>query len=207
MIMVTHFIMVFIYSRFSEFRQYLNIAMLQIICILTVILFFPLYAHAGTDTQIIIDTTNLNLKVVHKNKTQLILKNISIGRFGASRFRVKGDNQTPLGTFRIGWIKPHSRFYRFFGLDYPNRESADLALAEGKISQRTWEAIINAIETGGIPPQNTSLGGHLGIHGIGKGNHTVHSRFNWTNGCIALTNSQIDQLTPWLTLGTRVIIR
>jgi murein L,D-transpeptidase YafK len=177
-----------------------------IACILNIILFFPLSSHADADTWIIIDTTDLHLKVMHKNKVQLTLENISIGRFGASRSRMKGSNQTPLGTFHINWIKPHSRFYRFFGIDYPNRESADLALAEGRISHETWKTIIDAIKTNGSPPQDTPLGGYLGIHGIGKGDQEIHSRFNWTNGCIALTNTQIDQLSLWLKPGMRVVI-
>jgi lipoprotein-anchoring transpeptidase ErfK/SrfK len=35
----------------------------------------------------------------------------------------------------------------------------------------------------------------------------VHNRFNWTNGCIALTNEQIDELAGWAVVGTRISIR
>ena len=181
--------------------------MLRIICISVILFLSVSFAHADSGTWIVVDTTNLHLKVMHENTPQLTLENISIGRFGASQSRMKGDNQTPLGTFRISWIKPHSRFYRFFGIDYPNRELADLALAEGRISRHVWETIIDAIKAGRVPPQNTPLGGYLGIHGVGKGDRKTHSRFNWTNGCIALTNAQIDQLAPWIKPGTKVVIR
>lgn len=144
---------------------------------------------------------------MRENKVLLTFDNIAIGRYGASRSRMKGDNQTPLGSFQISWIKQHNRFYRFYGINYPNQEVADLALSEGRISRQVWENIANTIESTGSPPQDTSLGGYIGIHGIGKGEQTVHSRFNWTNGCIAITNAQIDQLNPWIKLGTRVVIR
>jgi lipoprotein-anchoring transpeptidase ErfK/SrfK len=35
----------------------------------------------------------------------------------------------------------------------------------------------------------------------------VHNRFNWTNGCIALTNDQVDELAGWVNVGTKVRIR
>lgn len=161
---------------------------------------------AETGTWIAVDTTKLQLSVMQNNEVRLVFENISIGRFGASPSRMKGDNQTPLGTFRISRIKPSSRYYRFFGIDYPNRESADLALSEGRITREIWQSIIDSINNTGIGPQDTPLGGYLGIHGTGRGDLSVHARFNWTNGCIALTNSQLDQLAPWLKPGTRVVI-
>jgi hypothetical protein len=169
-------------------------------------IFLHSYCFASNEIWIAVDTSKLKLSIMQNDKTKLVFDNISIGRFGASQSRMKGDNQTPLGTFRISWIKPHSRFYRFFGIDYPNRDSADLALTEGRITQEIWKSIIDGIDNNGIAPQDTPLGGYLGIHGVGRGDLAVHSRFNWTNGCIALTNTQIDQLSPWLKPGMRVVI-
>ncbi|MCP5245074.1 MAG: L,D-transpeptidase, partial [Burkholderiales bacterium] len=47
----------------------------------------------------------------------------------------------------------------------------------------------------------------IGIHGIGRGDPEIHDQFHWTNGCIALTNEQIDQLGKWLKPGVMVKIR
>ena len=58
-----------------------------------------------------------------------------------------------------------------------------------------------------MPPQQTALGGHIGIHGIGAGDPRIHEDFNWTSGCIALTNAQIDDLAGWVRLGMRVVVR
>ncbi len=58
-----------------------------------------------------------------------------------------------------------------------------------------------------IPPQNTPLGGQLGIHGLGRGDLDIQRTINWTNGCVALTNHDIRRLGQWVHVGTRVIIR
>ena len=159
---------------------------------------------ANSDIWINVDTQNLTLSVMKGETIEAVFDNIAIGRFGASKARMMGDNRTPLGSFRISWIKESKRYHRFFVFDYPNREAADLALTENRITKETWQAIINAIEAGRLPPQETPLGGYLGIHGLGQGDHKVHEKFNWTNGCIALTNWQIDKLSKWLKPGTVV---
>ncbi|CAE6509404.1 MAG TPA: murein L,D-transpeptidase [Nitrosomonas nitrosa] len=175
--------------------------------ILIVFLFFSLPSSAHQDIWINVDTENLTLAVMNGEAIEVVFDNIAIGRFGASKARMKNDDRTPLGSFRIGWIKEKSQYYRFYGFNYPTREVADLALAENRIDKDTWQTIINAIEAGRIPPQNTPLGGYLGIHGIGKGDRKVHEQFNWTNGCIALTNEQLDKLSKWLKPGVLVEIR
>ncbi|MDZ7736419.1 MAG: L,D-transpeptidase [Gammaproteobacteria bacterium] len=62
-----------------------------------------------------------------------------------------------------------------------------------------------------MPPQNTALGGYIGIHGIGEVNDEKIMTFtqgqNWTAGCIALTNEQISELRQFVSIGTRIVIR
>lgn len=168
---------------------------------------FSLPGHTAQEIWILIDTSRQKLSVMRENEMLLVFDDIAIGRYGASRSRMKGSNQTPLGSFQISWIKRHNRYYRFYGINFPNQEMADLALAEGRISRQVWESITSAIESTGMAPQDTSLGGYIGIHGVGKGDQAVHSRFNWTNGCVAITNTQIDRLDPWIKLGMRVVIQ
>lgn len=176
-----------------------------LVLILCLLVSNPSSAH--NDIWINVDTQNLTLSVMNGETIEAVFDNIAIGRFGASKARMMGDNKTPLGSFRIGWIKEPSRYYRFFVFDFPNREAANLALAEKRITMETWQSIINAIEAGRTPPQDTPLGGYLGIHGLGRGDSKVHQQFNWTNGCIALTNKQIDKLSKWLKPGMLVEVR
>ena len=120
---------------------------------------------------------------------------------------MRGDATTPLGTFHVAWINRHSRFDTFYGLDYPSAPIAQSAFAEGSISQAELNAILQALRHHRTPPQNTPLGGELGIHGLGRGTPDVQQTVNWTDGCVALTNRQIRSLGRWIHLGTRVVIR
>ncbi len=162
--------------------------------------------HANEDVWIDVDTTAHTLKVMRGDVIQLTFENVAIGRFGTTWFKKTKDDKTPLGQFRIGWINEQSRYYRFFGLDYPNRETARRALADGRITEETWLSILETTNKERTPPQNTPLGGYIGIHGIGRGDPEVHDQFNWTNGCVALTNEQIDQLGEWAKPGVMVNI-
>lgn len=154
-----------------------------------------------------VDTTAHTLSVMQGDTTQAVFKNVAIGRYGTTWSKMTKDDKTPLGRFRVGWINEKSRYYRFFGLNYPNLDTAKRALDENRITEETWLSILEAKSMGKTPPQNTPLGGHIGIHGIGRGDQEIHHQYNWTNGCIALTNEQIDQLGKWIKPGILVNIR
>lgn len=132
---------------------------------------------------------------------------ISLGRGGASRLRISGDGKTPLGEFHINWIDRSSRFHIFLGLDYPTVDNAREAMEAGVMTPAQYVDYRFYVQEHGVPPQNTVLGGHIGIHGIGNGDPWVHEHFNWTEGCVAVTNAQIDTLADMISLGTRVVIR
>jgi hypothetical protein len=75
------------------------------------------------------------------------------------------------------------------------------------INEGQYKRIVRAQELGQIPPQDTPLGGQIGIHGLGSADARVHEVFDWTHGCIALTNSQIDHLSQLVDTGTLVKIK
>ena len=154
-----------------------------------------------------VDTTEHTLSVMQGDTIHAVFKNVAIGRYGTTWSKMTKDDKTPLGKFRIGWVNEKSRYYRFFGLNYPNIDTAKRALDENRITRETWLSILEAKSMGKPPPQDTPLGGHIGIHGIGRGDQEIHHEYNWTNGCIALTNEQIDQLSKWIRLGVLVNIR
>ncbi|MEE4377737.1 MAG: L,D-transpeptidase [Candidatus Competibacteraceae bacterium] len=156
---------------------------------------------------LLVDAKADTLTVMKGNRTLEVFDNIALGIRGAGIKHQRGDEITPVGTFRVGWVNPRSRFKLFFGLDYPNREYADRAYQQGRINTATYSRIINALEQGKTPPQNTPLGGQIGIHGVGAGDPEVHEYFNWTAGCIALDNAQIERLAKWVRIGTQVKIR
>lgn len=160
-----------------------------------------------TDTRVLIDIGDRSLSVLQGDSVKRTYRNISIGRGGSTSEKKQRDGKTPLGEFHIVRITSDTPFHRFFGIDYPDLERAERARLAGTISQARYNAISSAIRAKQVPPQGTVLGGYIGIHGIGKGNVAVHEDFNWTYGCIALTNAQIDDLSNWVRIGTKVLIR
>jgi len=111
----------------------------------------------------------------------------------------EGDGQTPLGTFYIPRRIPSSQFYRAFLISYPDIEDADQALKRGSISAWQHRSVVEAQKACREPPQQTSLGGLIEIHGEGGSS-------DWTLGCVAVDNSAIDQLWRTLDVGDSVII-
>lgn len=163
---------------------------------------------AGSDdVWLNIDTRSKVLRVMAGTDPVESFDRIAIGRRGASDDKARGDDKTPLGEFRIGWINQHSRFHRFFGFTYPNLHIARRAFARGLIGGETLQEIIAAHLAGSVPPQSTPLGGRIGIHGLGGANPTVHELFDWTHGCVALTDRQVDRLAQSVKIGMRVVIR
>jgi murein L,D-transpeptidase YafK len=98
----------------------------------------------------------------------------------------QGDRKTPEGWYRTS-DKPWSSFYAAIAVHYPDRADADAGLSGGRIDTATHQRISAALETGRKPPQSTPLGGEILIHGGGGDS-------DWTLGCVALDDADIDAL-------------
>jgi len=109
------------------------------------------------------------------------------------------DGRTPEGVFHIIARDSNSPNHLMLQLDYPGTVDADIALGRGLIDQRTHQDIYRNLTNGRIPPQNTALGGNIGIHGGGV------SR-NWTNGSVAVDDNVIEILWFACPNGTAVRI-
>jgi len=159
------------------------------------------------DIWVLVETEPRVLKVMQGEEELEIFPRVAIGRHGADLEKAHGDKKTPLGEYRIGWVNENSKFHRFLGLTYPNTDNAKRAYRDGMIDEETFRAIVRAELQEGVPPQNTALGGQIGIHGLGSADREIHDVFDWTSGCIALTNEEIDRLSRWIKKGTLVVIR
>jgi murein L,D-transpeptidase YafK len=177
------------------------------ICLLLICSFFALNVSAYDGIWLLVDTNALKIEVKRGEQTVDIIDGIAIGQSGAGEKTHRGDNITPNGEYRIGWVGERSTFHKFFGLNYPSIQDADRALRKGTIDQHTYNNILNAHLYNHVPPQNTPLGGRIGIHGLGNASEKIHRTMNWTHGCIALTNNQIDHLSQWVDTGTLVKIK
>jgi len=175
--------------------------------ILLVVMLLLSGASSAEDVWLLVDTPTRELRVMRNETVETVFRGVSIGRGGAGWKARAGDEVTPKGRYRISWVNKGSKFKLFLGLDYPRRVDAIRGLNAGIIDRRTYKRILSALERDEVPPQNTALGGFLGIHGVGDGDPAVHAAYNWTEGCIALTNQQIDELLGWAPKGTTVLIR
>jgi murein L,D-transpeptidase YafK len=154
-----------------------------------------------------IDTAHHVLYLKDGEKIVQVFDKIAIGKNGVTADKTVHDGKTPLGHYTIRWINDESRFHLFFGLDYPTPEHATAAFMSDRISAAELEAIFAAHERGEEPSGSTDLGGAIGIHGVGHGDMRIHENFDWTDGCVALTNEQIDELATRIGLGTVVVVR
>jgi murein L,D-transpeptidase YafK len=125
----------------------------------------------------------IDLLVVYKSKRTMqawsngnLIKTyrIALGRNPTGHKRHEGDMRTPEGTYTINARNPHSAFHKNLGISYPDDADTAYAAALGK------------------PP-----GGDIKIHGLRNGRgyrRRFHLWKDWTHGCIAVTNSEIDEL-------------
>lgn len=155
-----------------------------------------------------IDRRNFKLelysdKILVKTYKAVFGKNNSIVKTSANDF------VTPIGEYHICDIDVHSKYHKFLKLNYPNEKDAAEALKQGYISQDECVRILEALKRNDCPPADTKLGSNIGIHGIGEYDFIFRNlpfTFNWTNGSIAVSNKNIDELYSVVKIGTPVKI-
>jgi murein L,D-transpeptidase YafK len=134
--------------------------------------------------------------VVYKHDRKLVLLSrgmevksyrVALGGNPVGPKTQQGDHRTPEGSYVLDSRNPNSHFYKAFHVSYPN--SKDIAAAK-KL---------------GFSP-----GGDIMLHGlpkeyawVGKA-HTLH---DWTDGCIAVTNEEMDELWKLVPVGTPIEIK
>jgi murein L,D-transpeptidase YafK len=99
----------------------------------------------------------------------------------------EGDGKTPEGTYFIDSKNPHSHFHRALHISYPNPADRERARKLG-----------------------VNPGGDVEIHGLPwtfGWLGSLHRIKDWTSGCIAVTNSEIEEIWPLVSVGTPVEIR
>jgi len=131
--------------------------------------------------------------VVKNEKLLLLLRDgkilksyrVAIGRKPGRRVR-QGDNRTPEGRYVIDGRNPGSSYYKALHISYPNASD-----------------VSNARKLGVSP------GGEVLIHGLPSGFEDLgasHADLNWTRGCIAVSNEEMDEIWELVADGTPVRI-
>lgn len=125
---------------------------------------------------------------------------VALGNAGLARKRVSGDHLTPEGQYYVCIRNAQSKYHLFLGVSYPNEISAERGYRAGLVSKHQRDAIIAANHRKVCPPWDTGLGGTVGIHGHG-------SRSDWTWGCVALENDEMDEIWAASPVGTPIMIK
>ena len=112
---------------------------------------------------------------------------VALGPNPCGAKRREGDGRTPEGVYTVCLVKPNGRHGKSLGLNYPNLADARTALAKGAIDQAAYNAVADAVREGRRPPWGTALGGEIYIHGGG-------AQSDWTQGCVALDDRDMDVL-------------
>ena len=170
-------------------RRALLALLLAGLCYLAVPVAAPVFAQLPR-----LESQKAELVVVRKSKRVLHLIRggrpfktylIALGPVPDGPKRKAGDGRTPEGVYTLDWRNPNSNFYRSIHVSYPGPHDEEPA--------RRW----------GVRP-----GGLIMIHGLPNGVPAQRRSpwNNWTNGCIAVTNREMDEIWSLVEDGTTIII-
>jgi murein L,D-transpeptidase YafK len=124
-------------------------------------------------------------------KDDVVIKSYRVA-FGSSPFghkQFEGDQKTPEGIYNIDSKNPESKFYKALHVSYPNKQDREFAKSKGR-----------------------SAGGDIMVHGLPVDPNKralvefVHPGYNWTAGCIAVTDAEIDELYKMVDRGVTIEI-
>ena len=136
--------------------------------------------------RIVVEKSKRTLTLMDRRKAVRTYK-VALGGQPVGAKDRQGDHKTPEGIYSVDAKNPNSQFYKALHISYPNQ--ADRA---------------NARKLGVSP------GGDVEIHGLGSKWGWLgakHRLTDWTDGCVALTNEEIDEIYPLIKVGTPVEIR
>lgn len=138
----------------------------------------------------------VDLVVVDKSKERLYLMDtgrvvkeykVAFGANPVGHKQQEGDERTPEGAYILDYKKSDSAFYKSIHISYPNEDDQLRA------------------ESLGVDP-----GGFIMIHGQRNGLSWLSGLtqlFNWTDGCIAVTNAEMDEIWQLVNKGTAIEIK
>jgi murein L,D-transpeptidase YafK len=143
----------------------------------------------------ILGASTVDKVIVNKSKRELLLMSgaqvlksyrVALGRSPVGAKKQQGDGRTPEGIYTISGRNPASAFHRALRISYPNPSDRG----------RAKRAAVNP-------------GGDIMIHGLPNGQGSIgaaHRLTDWTEGCIAVTNDEIEEIWRLVPNGTTVEI-
>jgi murein L,D-transpeptidase YafK len=142
---------------------------------------------AGARADRIVVEKHTHTLTLYQGDSPLKTYRVALGRGGAGPKMQAGDNKVPEGTYRIIGRNSRSEFHRSLRVGYPTPEQKRVDAREG------------------VTP-----GGDIMVHGIRNGlawMGPLHRTVDWTRGCVALTDSEMDEVWRAVPDGTTIEIR
>jgi murein L,D-transpeptidase YafK len=138
-----------------------------------------------------VDKSEHRLELVAQGGRVIKTYKVALGSGGAGPKRFEGDKVTPVGTYHVkGRFK--GLFHQFLNVTYPNDED---------------RARFADLKRKGEVPAGRTVGFGIGIHGVGQRDwNNVHKQSDWTHGCIALDDAEIDELSRLVPDDTTLVI-
>jgi murein L,D-transpeptidase YafK len=135
-------------------------------------------------TAVVIDKSDRTLILLAGARTVKIYRDIKLGDAPKGHKRFEGDERTPEDVYRIDGRNPASAYTLSLRISYPNAADRAYARARGR-----------------------SPGGDIFIHGQPNRSPLPRIPYDWTDGCIALSNAEIREVWRLVRDGTPVTIR
>jgi murein L,D-transpeptidase YafK len=160
------------------------------------------------DVYLIVDKRNFKLELYSDS---ILVKSYK-AVYGRNSSRVKkslNDNVTPIGAYKICMIDTSNLYHKFLQLNYPGINDVSEIYKNGYMEKEEYEKIIATLSQNDCLPSEYEFNKRIGIHGIGEYNSIFKNLpfvFNWTNGSIAVSNENIDELYAVTKAGTPVEI-
>lgn len=131
---------------------------------------------------IVVDKTARTISVYEDGKLVRRMTGIQLGDEPRGHKRFQGDERTPEGRYEIDWGNPQSAYHLSLHISYPNAADRAYARAHGR-----------------------SPGGMIMIHGQPNG-RPGRIQGDWTDGCIAVSNAEVEWLWQVVPDGTVIDI-
>lgn len=152
----------------------------------------PFKIGANNDLYIIISKKDYELKV-YDDEGWYATYPIVFGSKDLSDKMREGDRRTPTGNFKVLLKKTNKKWGLELLLDYPTADDIK------KFKERKAK---------GLLPKNAKIGNGIAIHATRKGEEwTIDNFYNWTDGCISVKYSEMQELYDIVPAGTPVTIQ
>ena len=143
------------------------------------------------------------LELVGKDNRVLKTYTVMLGKAPEGPKTEEGDNKTPEGTYTLDIKNPQSKFHKSLHISYPNKQDIAQARARGVNPG-------NEIMLHGLPNDYKAMKSWLDKVGLGGfGDDIIRGSIigkDWTSGCIAVENDEIDEIYKMIDVPTKITI-